>query len=173
MATLPSIALKRLVAAGAVAGIPASELAERHGYSYAGMCKLVRSKDVQAIIDEERNRVLQAAERLRLTYLMNLDQLGQRMLQIALDPAHPRGFDANKFIQECFVARRTTTESNVNIQVSQEVVRDLGEALFQVKRAYESGETRGPLRLVDGSEVFEAEPVVDNDTEEVHSVEPS
>lgn len=160
-----SLVRKRLIAAEFVNGASISELSQRHGYSYRGMCRLLRSRTLSQILEEERVRVLQAAERTRVMYLMNMEALGATMLQTALNPQHPRAFDANKFIQERFLSAKTSSEVNVNLNVDPETVRELGDALRGLKAAYR-GEVTTPAqepKLLEGREVF---PQVVSDVEE-------
>jgi hypothetical protein len=54
--------LKRLVAREIGHGESIADVARRHGYSWKGMPKLVRSTDVQRLIDQEREKLAELAK---------------------------------------------------------------------------------------------------------------
>ena len=61
--------LKGLVAREIACGETIAEVARRHGYTWKGMKKLVEQAEVQALVEAERQRIGELAERCRAQLL--------------------------------------------------------------------------------------------------------
>jgi hypothetical protein len=155
---LATAELKRLVAWELAAGHSISELAERHSYTPRGMSKLCRSPEVQKLVEEEQARVMAAGERT----------LAQGMVDDALNASSPRQMEARKYILDRIVPTRSTQQAgvNLNLQITREVVRELGEAMKGLKdRPLRSLDIESTPHLIAGKEAFaDEETITDAET---------
>jgi hypothetical protein len=165
---LATAELKRLVAWELAAGHSISELAERHSYTPRGMSKLCRSPEVQKLVEEEQARVMAAGERTLFKFMLHADALAQGMVDDALNASSPRQMEARKYILDRIVPTRSTQQAgvNLNLQITREVVRELGEAMKGLKdRPLRSLDIESTPHLIAGKEAFaDEETITDAET---------
>jgi hypothetical protein len=107
--------LTRLVAQGVATGESTAAIARRHGYSERGMRGLIQHSDTQAMIQEERELLDQAAERTR-NELIGLAPAALGVLaEVLNDPHHSRRFQAATFVLDRLVPKRPESLTNVNV----------------------------------------------------------
>ena len=107
--------LTRLVAQGVATGESTAALARRHGYSERGMRGLIQHPDTQVMIQEERELLDGAAERIR-NELIGLGPAALCVLaEVLNDPHHSRRFQAVTFVLDRLVPKRPDSLTNVNV----------------------------------------------------------
>ena len=110
--------LKHLVARDIATGETIAEVARRHGYTWKGMKKLVRTAPMPELIQVERQRLHTLNDQCRARLL----QLGPEALdhigEVLRDPKHPKRLDAARFVIEKILPNRTMLEAEVNLGVS-------------------------------------------------------
>lgn len=101
--------LKRLVAREIAHGECIADVARRHGYSWKGMHKLVRSPDVQRLIAEEREALEDLAEQYRAQLVMGGATALDNVRRVVEDPDHPRCLDTSRWLLDKVLPRRNDT----------------------------------------------------------------
>jgi hypothetical protein len=146
---------KELIAQQAAGGYTTRELADMHNYTYQGMRTLLRTDSMQKRISEYQLEYMGGAQRGLFRWLMHSESIHSGMLDMALDPAHPKQFDAAKFVLDKLHPQRTagTVDVNTTVGISSEVLELLTDKLEGSRKAMDSGTMQLP-KLVPGKDAL-------------------
>jgi hypothetical protein len=166
-----TLALKTLIATELAAGHSLAEIAERHNYTPRAMARLSRTPQIQELVKQQQEVLLGAAERTMFRFMLAMDKLGADMVEDAYNSSSPRQFEARKYIMDRILPTRSTSQGglNVNLQVTREVVAELGQAMkalgHQRPITMDAVPLEESLHLHEGKSVFadEADPLPDPD----------
>src|SRR5262245_57049132 len=130
--------LKQLIAREIASGETIAEVARRHRYSWRGMKKLVDKPEMQQLIQAERQRNGELAERCRVRLLQLGPEALDHIAEVLRNPKHPKCLETSRFVVEKILPNRTMLEAEVNVGVA---VRDaesqkiLDDALLDIARS--------------------------------------
>ena len=110
---MASIDLKEIVAQEIASGESIAEIAKRHGYSWKGMSKLVKTSEVQRLVAAERERLgeLLAQHRARLTVLAG--QALDNIERAVRDPENPQCANASRFVLDKMLGSKNSTSLEI------------------------------------------------------------
>ena len=127
--------LKLLVAREIASGETVAEVARRHSYTWKGMKKLLDTPGVQQLVEAERQRIGELAERCRVQLLQLAPEALANIAAVLRNARHPKRLETSRFVLEKILPGRTTVEANVTVNPAGHDAALLEEATVEIAKS--------------------------------------
>lgn len=131
-------------------GVPPRTVAEQVEINQNTLRRWMDQEDFQQDVDERRAEIASHLHQAKVKYLLNLPQVSDNMVSMALNPQHPKHFDACVHVIDKLMPTKQVQESHSHHTVDVTFWKSLDERLDKLK----SLPTPDP-KLVSGKEAAE------------------
>lgn len=115
---MASSEFKRIVATLFAQGYSNQDIAQMHNKGRNTISRMRTDPECMEMVGQFQKELTERTIQSMFQYMEKQPALAARMISMALDPEHPKAFDANKWIQERILPERKINSGSVDVNVN-------------------------------------------------------